>query len=705
MRLLEGGPQPGVGDVGVDLRRGQRGVTEQLLDAAQVGSALQQVGGHRVPQPVRTEVGGAVDDPERAMHDPADHPLVDPVPAVAHEDRGARLREGQRAIGRRPRPPGPAPPGPRTAPSAACCPCRAPVRSGGPGRGRRDRARTARRPGCRWRTAARGSRRHGQRPVPRLGGDLQRLGQHRRRVRTLQGRGQRPNALRGPQRGGRVVLQPARLQRPATEHPHRRGSSLQRPPGPAAGLLVGQPGAQRSHGQSRQVLGTEPVQVGEQVEQVAPVGPDGVGRQVPVPDEVVDVVVQRLLQRGRAGPPPGWWSPPDHSAVAGRSACDIQDGVSSTPALAPRLRRRLHRARRQRRRRQLPAERALRQARPPRARSPPWSSSPRPGWSAIPRSRCCWRPRRRAPAGSAACAGTTTGRSPCCPPSRRPATAPATSRSPTDGAYAIVVQLPLRLLSVVAISPTGTLSEVVDSLQFVGSGPVTDRQEGPHAHQVVFDGDEMLSCDLGGDQIYRLRLDDGGVLVQPVTRSGCPPASGPRHLVVAEDHLVVACELSGELWLRRPGRRRLARGAARSPTSTRDGPRPAIRHRRRRDPDLRGEPGCRHHRGLRRRSRRPAPSPPWPSSTAAAPGRGTSRSTTGCSGSPTRGSDTITRLRGLAGCPRPAPRWSWRCPRRPVWCSCTTVTAAEQKERGRRDARPSCGPAAPCCRSPAGARR
>ena len=69
------------------------------------------------------------------------------------------------------------------------------------------------------------------------------------------------------------------------------------------------------------------------------------------------------------------------------------------------------------------------------------------------------------------------------------------------------------VLSVVPISATGSLSEVCDTLEFVGSGPVTDRQEGPHAHQVVIHGDEILSCDLGGDQIYRLRLDEG-VLVR-----------------------------------------------------------------------------------------------------------------------------------------------------------------------------------------------
>ena len=121
-----------------------------------------------------------------------------------------------------------------------------------------------------------------------------------------------------------------------------------------------------------------------------------------------------------------------------------------------------------------------------------------------------------------------------------------------DGRFAIVASYRSGLLSVIAIAPDGTLSDVVDSSQFSGTGPVADRQEGPHAHQVVFVGDEVLACDLGGDQIYRLHLDDRGALVRAGDPLRLPAGSGPRHLVVVQDHLVVACELSGELWLGAP---------------------------------------------------------------------------------------------------------------------------------------------------------
>jgi 6-phosphogluconolactonase (cycloisomerase 2 family) len=118
-----------------------------------------------------------------------------------------------------------------------------------------------------------------------------------------------------------------------------------------------------------------------------------------------------------------------------------------------------------------------------------------------------------------------------------------------DGRYAIVSSYRSGLLSVVGVNTNGTLTQVADTVEFEGSGPVTDRQEGPHAHQVVFVDDEVLSCDLGGDRIYRLRLEDRGVLIPAGDPIRLPPGSGPRHLAVVEDHLVVACELSGELWL------------------------------------------------------------------------------------------------------------------------------------------------------------
>ena len=139
-----------------------------------------------------------------------------------------------------------------------------------------------------------------------------------------------------------------------------------------------------------------------------------------------------------------------------------------------------------------------------------------------------------------------------------------------DGRHAIVASYVSGIVSVVAIAADGTLAKLGDHLGLVGSGPVTDRQESSHAHQIAVVGNEILCCDLGGDQIHRLRLTDEGVLYPAHDPIRLPAGSGPRHLVVAQDHLVVALELSGQLWLgKRHGTDWVQAQVV--PTSTRDG--------------------------------------------------------------------------------------------------------------------------------------
>ncbi|SEQ53853.1 lactonase family protein [Microlunatus flavus] len=82
------------------------------------------------------------------------------------------------------------------------------------------------------------------------------------------------------------------------------------------------------------------------------------------------------------------------------------------------------------------------------------------------------------------------------------------------------------------------------------TGPDEERQDRSHAHQVVLDPrrlGEVLVCDLGTDRVHRLRLDDEGGLSEAAAPVVLPPGSGPRHLVVDGDLLVVACELACEL--------------------------------------------------------------------------------------------------------------------------------------------------------------
>ena len=53
MRTVVDAAQVARVDVAVELRRRERAVAEQLLDRAQVGAAVEQVGRERVPEAVR----------------------------------------------------------------------------------------------------------------------------------------------------------------------------------------------------------------------------------------------------------------------------------------------------------------------------------------------------------------------------------------------------------------------------------------------------------------------------------------------------------------------------------------------------------------------------------------------------------------------------------------------------------------------------
>lgn len=123
------------------------------------------------------------------------------------------------------------------------------------------------------------------------------------------------------------------------------------------------------------------------------------------------------------------------------------------------------------------------------------------------------------------------------------------------------------------VLPDGRLTSVVDVIDFTGTGPVPDRQEAAHAHQVVFDDDVAMVPDLGSDVVHRLRLLPDGTLM-PLGDIPMPPGFGPRHLAVHGDRMFVVGELSGQLWVGR----RTAEGFAREgvlPASAFEGQFPA----------------------------------------------------------------------------------------------------------------------------------
>ncbi|ROQ39909.1 6-phosphogluconolactonase (cycloisomerase 2 family) [Frondihabitans sp. PhB188] len=82
----------------------------------------------------------------------------------------------------------------------------------------------------------------------------------------------------------------------------------------------------------------------------------------------------------------------------------------------------------------------------------------------------------------------------------------------------------------------------------IGRGPVLDRQDGPHAHNVMPTPEgTVLVSDLGSDRIYEVRVDP--VTLEPsfIGSSALPSGSGPRHFAWLGDKLLITGELDGRL--------------------------------------------------------------------------------------------------------------------------------------------------------------
>jgi hypothetical protein len=80
--------QPLDGDMGIKLRRCERSVTEQLLDAAEVSTTLEQVRRRRVPQAMRTHIGSTWYRANDVMHDSSRGARVQPTASGTQKQRG-----------------------------------------------------------------------------------------------------------------------------------------------------------------------------------------------------------------------------------------------------------------------------------------------------------------------------------------------------------------------------------------------------------------------------------------------------------------------------------------------------------------------------------------------------------------------------------------------------------------------------------------
>ncbi|MFB7424415.1 lactonase family protein [Streptomyces hydrogenans] len=102
-------------------------------------------------------------------------------------------------------------------------------------------------------------------------------------------------------------------------------------------------------------------------------------------------------------------------------------------------------------------------------------------------------------------------------------------------------------VSVLPLAADGTPGPVTAVLHHEGSGPVADRQAGPHAHQILPDpsGRWVLSVDLGTDSVRVCALDPATGALRPHGETTLRPGYGPRHLAFHPDggHLYVVGEL------------------------------------------------------------------------------------------------------------------------------------------------------------------
>lgn len=66
-------------------------------------------------------------------------------------------------------------------------------------------------------------------------------------------------------------------------------------------------------------------------------------------------------------------------------------------------------------------------------------------------------------------------------------------------------------------------------IQHEGSGPQTDRQEGPHAHSITIapNNKTAYAADLGADRVFLYNLEDLNAPLAPIVVS---PGAGPRHI-------------------------------------------------------------------------------------------------------------------------------------------------------------------------------
>ncbi len=112
--------------------------------------------------------------------------------------------------------------------------------------------------------------------------------------------------------------------------------------------------------------------------------------------------------------------------------------------------------------------------------------------------------------------------------------APCYASIDPEGRYCLVANYETGSVCVLPVLEDGRLGAATDLVQFSGSGPSPERQEGPHAHMILPSptGTSIVAVDLGADRLvaFRLGLDRGTLIPAACPWTQMTPGTGPRHL-------------------------------------------------------------------------------------------------------------------------------------------------------------------------------
>lgn len=103
-----------------------------------------------------------------------------------------------------------------------------------------------------------------------------------------------------------------------------------------------------------------------------------------------------------------------------------------------------------------------------------------------------------------------------------------------NGSCVLVANYGSGSVAVLPLDSDGRLQQPSASIQHRGSSINPQRQEGPHAHFVIWSPDDqlILACDLGLDQVLLYRLEPAQFSLRPNNPPffALKPGSGPRHV-------------------------------------------------------------------------------------------------------------------------------------------------------------------------------